>query len=211
MPTNRILPALLLLLATGCSSLKKPNDANFRRAINDQLSKSEFACINLPQGGNFPIAVPVAAFSLNQEIVSKLEALQQAGLVQSADVAEVPAGFYGLGFTPGIAQPVRHFTLTGAGQKLYEATQTIPGRRTQLCYGHSSVSQIVKWTEPATFLGTTVSDVTYTFNVQVAQGWAQRLDVQQAFPEIPALLANAENERLSAGLVLTSQGWQVGE
>jgi hypothetical protein len=201
--------ALILMTAVGCSDSKKPSDANFKKAINSDLAKTGSACIDLPQGGRFPIAIRVATLNAEKDTVSKLAALERSGLVHSQDVTEVPKGVFSATFTPVKAELVRHFDLTDAGKKDYAQAVGFFAVGEHLCYGHRTVNEIIKWTEPASMLGATVSEVIFTYKVEVDRDWAKAPDIQAAFPEINSTLASAHKSQERAAVVLTNKGWEV--
>src|SRR5471032_2628848 len=81
-----------ILLISACNSAKKPSDANFRKAINQDLQVHGQACTWIGQA--FPVDVSESQIKSNFGIGSKMGVLEQAGLVQSTDsVVAVPEMF----------------------------------------------------------------------------------------------------------------------
>jgi hypothetical protein len=72
-----------------------------------------------------------------------------------------------------------------------------------------TVDSIVKWTEPATGGTSSEAEVTYTYKIADAAGWAERPAVQKAFSDIRTTVSGASKTTEVAGLQLTSKGWEV--
>ncbi len=53
------------------------------------------------------------------------------------------------------------------------------------------------------------TEVTYTYKIVDAAPWAQRPEVQQAFPDIRTTVDGTSKTTEVAGLQLTSNGWEV--
>ena len=80
----KMLIASSLIVFPGCNSVKKPNEANLRNAIDQYLPNQNRACVTV--NGQFPHDVPVGDKS---GTAAELAALEQAGLVQSVDTTAV--------------------------------------------------------------------------------------------------------------------------
>jgi hypothetical protein len=192
-----------LLALTACNSAKKADDANFTKAINVYLTNHGAACTVI--GRQFPIDLPHSEQIEHFGIEPKLAALEQAGLVQAT---ETTAAVHGMldplrGSTP--PQPVKRYELTTDGEKYFQQIPGTLGQASGFCYGLKSVDSIVKWTDPAT-VGT---EVTYTYRIVGLASWAERSDVQQAFPDIRTTANGVSKTTEVAGLQLTSKGWEV--
>jgi hypothetical protein len=196
-----------LLALVACNSAKKPSDANFTKAINDYLTKHGEVCTVI--GRQFPIDIPRSEQSEQFGIGPKLSALEQAGLVHATDTTAVVHGMLDplRGSTP--PQPVKQYELTADGKKYF---QQIPGTVTPasgFCYGQKVVDSIIRWTTPQTGGSPSAAEVRYTYRVVNLAPWAERSDVQRAFPEIPTTLNGASKVDQVVGLELTSNGWAV--
>jgi hypothetical protein len=196
-----------LLALVACNSAKKPSNANFTKAINDYLTKHGEACTVI--GRQFPIDIPRSEQNEQFGIGPKLSALEQAGLVHATDTTAVVHGMLDplRGSTP--PQPVKQYELTADGKKYF---QQIPGTVTPtsgFCYGQKTVDSIIRWTVPQTGGSQSAAEVRYTYRVVNLAPWAERSDVQRAFPEIPATLNGASKVDQVVGLELTSNGWAV--
>jgi hypothetical protein len=156
-------------------------------------------------GRQFPIAVPRSDQGEQYGIGPKLAALEQAGLVQATETTAVVHGMLDplRGSTP--PQPVKRYELTTDGKKYFQQIPGTLGQTSGFCYGQKSVDSIVKWTDPAT-VGT---EVTYTYRIVGLASWAERSDVQQAFPDIGPTVNGVLKTTEVAGLQLTSKGWEV--
>ena len=53
------------------------------------------------------------------------------------------------------------------------------------------------------------TEVTYTYKIVGLASWAERPEVQHAFPDIRATVTGASKTNEIAGLQLTNQGWEV--
>ena len=99
-----------LFFMTSCNYEKKPNDANFTKAINQYLAKRNDACSSL--GQTLPVDVTVSEQKDQNGIGPQLAALEEAGLIHSTNTTAVVHGMLGAlrGSTP--PQPVRRYELT---------------------------------------------------------------------------------------------------
>jgi hypothetical protein len=196
-----------LFTLVACNNAKKPNDANFTKAINVYLAKHGEACTVI--GRQFPIDLPRSEQGEQYGIGPKLAALEQAGLVDVTDTTAVVHGMLDplRGSTP--PQPVKRYELTAAGKKYFQQIPGTLGQVSGFCYGQKSVDSIVKWTEPATVGTSSQTEVTYTYRIVDTADWAERPEVQQAFSDIRTTVNGASKTSEVAGLQLTSKGWEV--
>ncbi len=203
----RLVSIVWLLVFTACNDAKKPSDANLRKAINEYLAKHGQVCTVLDR--QFPIDVPRSEQKEQLGIGPKLTTLEQAKLVYATDTTAVVHGMLDSlrGSTP--PQPVRRYELTAEGRKYFRQISGTLGQPRGFCYGQKTVDTIVKWTEPATVGSSSQTEVTYTYRIVDPAAWAERPDVQQAFPDIRANLNAASKTTELAGLQLTSRGWEV--
>ena len=106
---------------------------------------------------------------------------------------------------------MKRYELTTEGKKYFHQVPGTFGQTNGLCYGQKTVDSIVKWTGPVTAGAPSQTEVTYTYKIVNLAGWAERQDVQRAFPIIQATLTGASKTTEIAGLQLTSKGWEVPE
>jgi hypothetical protein len=196
-----ILTGILLLVA--CNSVKKPSDANFRKAIDQYLQTHGQACIWI--GQTFPVDVPETKLTSNFGFGSKMNALEQAGLVQSTDTLVSVPQIFG----SSIQRRVRRYQPTTTGKQYLQQTNMPLGQSTGFCYGARTVDAIVKWTEPSTMGLVTQTEITYTYKISNLAAWAQRADIQTQFGDVRATIAGISKTDQRAGLQLTNQGWEV--
>ena len=194
-------------ILTACNSTKNPSEANLTIAINAYLSKHGEACTVI--GRPFPIDVPRSERSEQYGIGAKLAVLEQAGLVHATDTTAVVHGMLDplRGSTP--PQPVRRYELTTDGKKYFQQIPGTLGQTSGFCYGQKNVDSIVKWTEPVTVGTSSQTEVTYTYRIVDAAGWAERPEVQQAFSDIRTTVNGTSKTTEVAGLQLTSRDWEV--
>ncbi len=206
-------PALALLLTgvillAACNSTTKPSDSNFKKAIDEYLTKHGETCTVF--GRQFPVDLPRSEQNEQYGTAPKLAALERAGLVRASDAIAVVHGMFDPLQGSGPAQPVKRYELTESGGKYFHQIPGGPfGQTSGFCYGHKSVDSIVKWTEPARMGTFSQTEVTYTYKIVDAAPWAQRPEVQQAFPDIRTTVDGASKTIEVAGLQLTNKGWEV--
>lgn len=196
-----------LYTLTACNSVKKPSDTNFTKAIDAYLSRHGKVCTVIDR--QFPINVPRSEQSEQSGIGAELVALEQASLVSGTNTTAVVHSMLDplRGSTP--PQPVKKYELTSNGKKYFQQIAGTFGQTNGFCYGQKTVEAIVKWTEPVTAGPSSQTEVTYTYKIVNMASWAERPDVQRAFPNIQATLTGASKTTEVAGLQLTSKGWEV--
>lgn len=196
-----------LVLLTACNDKKKPNEGNFRKAINRYLAKHGETCTVI--GREFPVDVTESEQRLQSDTATQMAVLEQAGLVRSSNTTAVVHGMLDPlhGSTP--PQPVKRYALTIEGKKYFQKTPGIFGQTTSFCYGEKTVDSIVKWTEPATMGGTTQTEVTYTYKILDLAPWAERSDVQREFGDVRATVDGISKSNEIVDLQLTNRGWAV--
>ena len=74
-----ILTLAVFFLLVACNDIKKPDDANFTKAINQYLAKHGEVCVSI--GQTFPIDVTESEQNSQYGIAPQMAALEQAGLV----------------------------------------------------------------------------------------------------------------------------------
>lgn len=193
-----------LILFSGCSNSKKPNETNLRNSIDQFLPTQNRACVTVD--GQFPHDVPVGDKSGE---AAELAALEHAGLVQSVNTTAVVQSLANsLSLSSRKPEPVKRYTVSAEGQKYAQKILDASGRSDGFCYGHEKVASIVNWTEPETQGGYTETTVTYMGTVPNLAAWANLPEVQQAFPSIKATLSDV-GQNQTVALHLTDKGWVV--
>jgi hypothetical protein len=203
-----LIPIAGLFFLAACNDAKKPSNANFTVAINQYLTKHGEACTVI--GGQFPIDIPKSEQHDQSGTGSKLAALDQAGLLHASETTAVAHSMLDPLRGPTPPQPVKRYDLTEEGKKYF---QQVPGTFGQtgggFCYGQKSVDSIVKWTEPITMGAYSRTDITYAYKIVNLAIWAERSDVQQAFPDLRTTISGASKANQIAVLQLTDKGWEV--
>jgi hypothetical protein len=97
------------------------------------------------------------------------------------------------------------YQLTVDGQKYFRRIPGALGQTGGFCYGQKTVDSIVKWTEGSQ----SQAEVTYTYKIGNLAAWAERPDVQEAFPDIRATISGASTASQIAGVQLTNERWEV--
>ena len=186
-----------------CNDAKKPNDSNFRMAINQYLAKHGKACMWI--GRPFPVDVSESEQKLQSGMSSQMAALETAGLVRSSDTVAATPGIFG----PGAPRRVKRYEPTDAGRKYLRQVPAVLGQSAGFCYGDKTVDSIVKWTEPVTTGPYSQSEVTYTYKIANFAPWAERPDIQREFGDVRTVVNGVSKSNEIAGVQLTNQGWQV--
>lgn len=196
------------ILLSGCNNAQRPNDSNFTKAINQYLGKHGDICSSL--GQTLPIDVTVPQQKDQYGIGPQLAALEEAGLAHSTNTTAVVHRMLDAlrGSTP--PQPVKRYELTDQGKQYYRQIPSTFGHNGIFCYGRKTVGSIVKWTKPTTGEDSQ-SEVTYTYKIADLAPWAERPDVQQAFPDLRQTVNGVSKANEIAGLQLTNNGWEVPE
>ncbi len=196
---------MAVVLLSACNSSRRPNNANFTAAINQYLAKHGQVCTSI--GRQFPMDVARSEQNTPSGIGDKMAALERAGLVHSTDTTAVIHGLLDPLRGPTPPQPVRRYELTAEGEKSFQQILGTLGQTEGFCYGQKGVDSIVKWTEPEG--AQSLAEVTYTYKIENLAAWADRADVQQAFPDIIATIGGASKTNQIIGLQLTDKGWEV--
>lgn len=203
-PTILLLAAFLLL--GGCTREKKLGTVNFTNAINQYLAKHGQECTYFAQA--FPIDVLASELKDQSGTSAEMAALEKAGLVRGNDTTAVIHGMMGA-LGASAPRPVRRYKVTDDGKKYFQVKPGVLGQSSAFCYGQEQVDSIVKWDEPTTQDGASVTEVTYTYKFQQLADWAKLPDVEQAFPAIKSTVEQAgTNQVVEAHL--TNNGWEAG-
>lgn len=202
-----LVPVAGLLLLAGCNGTKKPSNVNFTKAINQYLAQHGDACTSI--GRQFPVDIPASAQRGQYGIEPRLIALQEVGLVSEGAATAVVHGMLGPLRGAGPPQPVRRYQLTAEGQEYVQQVPGTFGRTAGFCYGQKSVDSIVDWSAPTAVEGVSRTVVTYKYKIVNLAVWADQPDIRHAFPDIGATVSGASKTNQTAGLQLTSDGWEV--
>ena len=195
-----LIPTTGFILLVACNDTRKPTNANLAAAVNQYLNHHGQACTLI--GPPFPIDIPR---SQQSTIDAKLSALQHAGLVSETDTTAVVHGLMDALRGPLPPQQVHHYALTAEGEKYIQQVSGAVTPISSFCYGQKTVDSITHWT-----IGSqSEAEATYAYRIVNLAAWAQRPEVQQAFPDIQATLSGASKIEQVVGLHLTDRGWEV--
>lgn len=199
------------VLLSACGSSKEANNSNFEKAINAHFAKT---CVVVRPGGfmggnAYPITVslqtpnsftkPEQTAKQNANATRPYEVLVKAGLLTATDGTTKDTQLFGNGPKE---VPAKIYVLTDAGKK---ALADPNGKGTGLCAGRYKVDKVVRFTEPSNAMGSTMSEVSYSFSAVDVPDWAKSADVQQVYTSLASQLADQQKGRTM--LVLASDGW----
>jgi hypothetical protein len=192
-----------IMVIAACNDARKPNDSNFRSAIDQYLQSHGEACTWF--GQPFPIDISESQHKLAFGIAPQMAVLEQAGLVHSIDtVATIPGIFGG-----SRRQHVKRYEPTETGKQYLRQSDVALSQAIGFCYGAKTVDSIINWTEPTAFGPATQTEVTYTYKIPDLAAWAKRADIQNEFGDVRAVVNGISKTNESVGLQLTKQGWEV--
>lgn len=191
--------AVVSVLVAGCNDPKKPSETNFRKALDDKLAvfnKSCFARVS-SDNGLFWLGTGGAGGLTMGCSKNECAPLEGAGLVELAGVNY-----------PGLFSNRPAYRITEAGKKYLIPNLKNPTGDSYFCFAHATVDKIVRWSEPTDMLGTTLSEVAYTFKFDGVPTWAQASDIQKSIPAVrSAIEAQGREHKLTARLF--NDGWRV--
>ncbi len=212
MRTLLLLPVAALCLSS-CDNPKSASKDHFAAALN-QAFKHQPLCLMIGNGNVIASNQPdknfeKAYFNANPagfgfgDPLAQFDALTAAGFYDRGNDTILAATLFG----QGRAQNVTVYTITKAGQ---DASTVAEGpmadmRHRQFCYGTLRVKEIADYTEPTAAMGSTISEVRYTTEVQDRAKWSEAPAILSAFPTV-ATSVNGQTQR--AVLVLTNDGWR---
>lgn len=200
---------LAAALAVGCSDPKAPSEDNFARALKPALERHPYCVLAEVLSWPSPVTTEHPAFRSPTRI-AQLDALAQAGLLRSEPrVVDTGRPVRDL-LISELLQGARHETVkdTVTDYHWTEAGDAALGDR-GLCFGTPYLEKVVRWTEPAEFMGAQVSEVTYSFSVHDVPNWASHPAIHTALPAVATAVAGPQEGK--ATLVLTNDGWRVME
>jgi hypothetical protein len=202
-----LLSIVALVGLTACNSMKEPSATNFKKAINQYLTKHGEACTMI--GHQFPVDVSESEERLQAGIALQMAALEEAGMVHSRNTTAVVHGLLDPLRGPTPPQPVKRYELTEEGKRYFRQTPGVFGQTDSFCYGQETVDSIVQWTEPMTMRASTQTEVTYTYKIVAPARWAESPNVQHVFSDIQTTVSGASITHQVVGLELTDRGWEV--
>ena len=203
-----VVPAAL----AGCSDVKAPNAANFRKAIEPIVVDSY--CL-LPQftrlvqkdgtgSEGFPVFLTAKSsdFDPGRDGRATLEDAVRTGLAKKTEV-QIVAKHAGSADAP-VRQAAIRYEPTAAGASHLRPVKAMTVGHTEatfagVCGGKGELVDIVRWTEPADVLGQRVTQVTYT---------QKGTDPIAGLPAAGAAALEKVQQR-TVPLMLASDGWRT--
>lgn len=89
------------------------------------------------------------------------------------------------------------------------ASDDTSGAVGRLCFASLHLDHVDEFTEPASLLGATISNVSYDVSVADMADWTKSAEMLAAFPTIQQQLDAASTTRRSATVVLMNDGWKA--
>lgn len=210
---NLHLLAAAALCLSSCDNPKSASKNHFAAALNQAYTHQPL-CLAVGNGNvvaanqpekNFEkvyFSATPGGFSFGDPL-SQFDALAAAGFYDKGQDTILAATLFG----QGRPQNVTVYTITKAGQAASAVAEgpVADMRHRQFCYGMLKVKKIIDYTEPTAAMGSTVSEVRHTTEVQNRAKWSEAPAVLSAFPEIPT---SVDEHTQTATLVLTNEGWR---
>lgn len=195
-------------MLVACGSSKDANNSNFEKAINAHFTKN---CINIQpfvfgaDGDSYPMTFVLQqknAFTNqaqidqnNANMTRPVEILSKAGLLSVNDGTKRIKPMFSNG---EITVPTKVYSLTDMGKR------SLVGSGTAMCVGHYKVDEVVRFTQPNSAMGQTVSQVSVTVSPVDVPDWTKSADIQQTYGLDKKL---ATHSKVTRTVVLASDGW----
>jgi hypothetical protein len=200
-----LLGATLSATLSACDSKTSANEKNFAATVTQYYDKKGDLCLD-------PIKWPVDVYDtdLRQQklypdgVAGQMAALEAAGLAKGEDV-ELPGTFVD-GKPSGLKVKVKRYTLTDAAQPYL---RTPAGRKPRICWGHMSLSKVIRWADPAKVGDHEESSVLYTYKLSNVADWARKPQVKEAFPAVGQTIDGERSQKAKLYVKLTPQGWEA--
>ena len=198
-----LLTLIIGVSVIGCSNPKTPSNSNFKAAINKHLTTAGKECV----GGfnQFPVDIVKSQAAWQRHDVERMSAFESAGVVKASDAMAVPENSM-------MKEPVSvtRYELTESGKKaLQQGVGILGGSFPELCYAQEDVDSIVKWNEPMTQGGFSITVVTYTYRLKDVADWAKNERVNQVYPEIKRAFNGERIQEKTITMQLTNRGWEA--
>lgn len=197
----------LTLAATlsACDSKTSANEKNFGVTVTQFYDKKGDLCLD-------PVKWPVDVYEtdLRQQklypdgVAGQMAALETVGLARGEDM-ELPGTFVD-GKPGGTKVKVRRYTMTDAAKPYLHANA---GQQARICWGHKSLSKVLRWAEPAKVGDHEESSVIYTYKLSNVAGWARKPQIKEAFPDLGRTVEGERSQKQMLHVQLTPQGWEA--
>lgn len=208
------LAAASLVLA-GCGSKLDPNETNFGAAISQYLDKKGDLCFGPKQ---WPVDVTPLEVRMARNsptgLPAQMAALEAIGLATSENVQPDRPNLLP---TAANENPmVKRYHLTDEGRKYNREREveriTFGGIKkvteSALCFGQKRLDKVVKWEGPIKLGDYQEASVKYLYKIDNLVGWAQKSELQTAFPRIKEIVDAAKKKEQTHAVKLTNVGWE---
>ncbi len=214
MNTMKVLRAIFCIsilanLITGCDNPKAANEDNFKKAIASALPEKKLNCftqdVTLLRTFKQPVPIDFPLDLEKREEFPVVKVLTKVGLLSTSEITVNES------FSINNKVPGTRYTLTKDGEKFFKRN-LIPSDRSKkingFCLGEIEIDKVINFTEPANQLGTTVSEVKYTYRIKNLPSWTEDSEVQASIPYVAKMVQTKDKPAEStAALILTSKGW----
>lgn len=198
-----ILSSIILLALTACSDPKKPNETNFKNAINEYLTAAYPECYIKD---NYPLEYDQSALKYVE--IETLDMLVSENILNKTNNKRIEKENWS-GKEKEITTVV--YDLTEEGKKYYTTNATKDYRGQEVggfCFGTASVDSINNFTEPSDAFGMTISQVKYSYKVNDIPKWIKAEKLPQKQYKLKADSASVKTPiETKATLILTNNGW----
>lgn len=190
----------------------QPSQHEMTTAVNQFLADHGDLCV-----GKFtwPRVVTAQDREAKTNDAVQLPVLERLGLVVATE-ASAPASAKPASWTPAAtAESGKSYSLTEKGRKYYLQKRRITvgahdrptAHDADLCVGHLSLDQVVKWSNPEQVHGHLETVVRYTYHIKVAD-WMEDPQARQVFPVIDRIIRHEDNMLMSVTVRLENGKWQ---
>src|SRR5690606_14439323 len=171
-----------------CSDPKEAREANFATAFNQHVNeggdKHSRLCYRMPgfdrESGSVKWTEHMASVRLPEPHVRALDRMVELGIFKEPTKTPVRAGFMA---NVDYSYPLVDSQSVSIVED--EATNMLGGKvpAYSLCVGKIVMSEVVEWTEPASWAGQTMSYVSYRVHYDDLPAWTSDPTVAKAFPQ----------------------------
>lgn len=198
---KKFLIVLCIIMLIACSNPKKASKSNFKAAIQNYIA-AEQSCIR--DIGEFPYEIKETSFRF-QNITEFMEPFVRIGFLSIEEREEEKKPFFSTALSkskPPEMQRVIRYSLEERGAEFYTDSS--------FCYGSGyEVVEVNNFTEPADFIGQTISRVNFSYKVTTISDWVTEDPYfQNEYETVKAHIQSSETPINSETvLVLTENGW----
>ncbi len=212
MKVGKVIFCILTLgnFITGCDNPKAANEENFKKAIASVLPDKKLNCFTQDLQSlrtlNQRVAIDFPLDLEKKEEFPVLKVLTKVGVLSTSETTVKEAFSIINKKVPGT-----RYTLTKDGEKFFKRDLTPSDTSRKIngfCLGEIEIDKVINFTEPENQLGTTVSEVKYTYRIKNLPSWTEDSEVQASIPYVAKMVQTKDNPAESTTtLFLTNKGW----